>query len=84
MSLQRGTKDTQKGGNAAVAAAEKARVSQAEADVAYQAALVAEKAEVALLEGGAMRENIQSMVGLLRCQALCIAHLEHLGSASTD
>lgn len=44
------------------AAREKVRLAQEEADAAYQAALVNERAEVALIEGPAMREDIQGKV----------------------
>ncbi len=44
------------------AAEEKIALAQQDADVAYQAALVTEKAEVALLEGPGMREEIQGKV----------------------
>ena len=48
-----------------MAAKEKTLLAQEEADVAYQAALVAERAEVALLEGPGMREEIQGKVCIL-------------------
>ena len=41
---------------------ERLATAQREADAAYQAALVTEKAEVALLEGPGMREEIQGKV----------------------
>lgn len=42
-------------------------IAQREADAAYQAALVTEKAEVALLEGPGMREEIQGKVRVWYC-----------------
>ena len=44
------------------AAREKVRLAQEEADAAYQAALVNERVEVALIEGPAIREDIQGKV----------------------
>jgi len=58
------------------AAKDKILVAQQGADEAYQAALVAERAEVALLEGPSMREEIQAKV-CVTCQ--CGLHPARFG-----